>query len=60
MLGPAYCLFIRDDNDWCAQGRYESILNCTPTAEDYINWMKDENGKYFICILGVSNLTLLI
>jgi hypothetical protein len=53
MLEPAYRLFIRDEDDWCAQGRYESIINRTPTAEDYIKWMKDENDKYFIHILGV-------
>ena len=54
MLGPAYCLFLRDEDDWCAQGRYEGIINHTPTAEDYVNWMKDENDKNFIHILGVS------
>ena len=34
-------------------------MNRTPGAEDYIKWMKDENDKYFIHILGVSVLTLL-
>lgn len=58
MLGPAYRLFIRDEDDWCAQGRYESIVNRTPTAEDYITWMKDESDKYFIRVLGVSILYL--
>jgi hypothetical protein len=59
ILGPAYRLFIRDEDDWCAQGRYESIINRTPTAEDYIKWMKDENDKYLIRILGVRFLTLI-
>ena len=54
MLGPAYHLFLHDEDDWCAQGCYEGIINHTPTAEDYVNWMKDENDKNFICILGVS------
>ena len=53
IIEPAYRLFILDEDDWCAQGRYESIINCTPTAEDYIRWTKDENDKYFIRILGV-------
>jgi hypothetical protein len=51
---PAYRLFIRDEDDWCAQGRYESIINRTSMAEDYIKWMKDENNKYFIRILGTT------
>ena len=52
---PAYRLFIRDEDDWCAHGRYESIINRTSTAEDYIKWMKDdENNKYFIRILGTT------
>ena len=59
MLEPAYCLFVCDEDDWCAQGRYESIINCTPTAEDYINWTKDENYKWVIRIVGVSVLILL-
>jgi hypothetical protein len=42
MLGPAYRLFICDEDDWCAQGCYESIINRIPTAEDFIKWMKDE------------------
>jgi hypothetical protein len=53
-LGPAYRLFICDKDDWCAQGRYENIISRTPTSEDYITWMKDESGKDFIHILGVS------
>ena len=28
------------------------VLKDTPTAEDYIRWMKDENDKYIIRILG--------
>jgi hypothetical protein len=59
MLEPAYHLFIRDEDDWCAQGRYKSIINRTPPAEDYIKWMKDENDKYFIHILGVCVSTLI-
>ena len=50
---PAYRLFILDEDDWCAQGRYENIINRTPTAEDYIRLTKDENDKYIIHILGV-------
>jgi hypothetical protein len=53
-LGPAYHLFIHDEDDWCAQGHYENIISHTPTSEDYITWMKDESGKDFICVLGVS------
>lgn len=49
-------MFIRDDDDWCAQGRYETIISRTPTPEDYIKWMKDENDKEFIRVLGVSLL----
>ena len=52
----AYHLLVHDEDDWCAQGHNESIINCTLTAEDYIKWMKDENDKYVICILGVSVL----
>ena len=59
MLGPAYRLFLCDEDDWCAQGHYEGIINHTPTAEDYVNWMKDENDKNFICILGVSVINFL-
>ena len=51
---PAYRLFIHDEDDWCAQGRYESIISRTSTAEDYIKWTKDENNKYFIRILGTT------
>jgi hypothetical protein len=58
MLGPAYRLFICDEDDWCAQGHYESIINRTPAAEDFIKWSKDENNKYFIRILGVSVYSL--
>jgi hypothetical protein len=53
-LGPAYRLFICDEDDWCAQGHYENIISRTPTSEDYITWMKDESGKDFIHVLGVS------
>lgn len=55
--GPAYRLFIREEDDWCAQGRYESIINHTPTFEDYITWSKDESNKEFVRVLGVSSLT---
>jgi hypothetical protein len=53
-LEPAYRLFIRDEDDWCAQGRYESIISRTSTAEDYIKWMKDEDNKEYIRILGTT------
>jgi hypothetical protein len=54
ILEPAYRLFTRDEDDWCAQGHYESIINRTPTPEDYVTWMTAENGMEFICVLGVS------
>ena len=49
-----YRLFIRDEDDWCAQGHYKNIIGCTPTSEDYVKWMKDENDKEFIRVVGVS------
>ena len=52
-LEAAYRLFIQDEDDWCTQGRYESILGRTPTPEDYIKWVKD-GDKEFIRVLGVS------
>lgn len=59
VLEPAYRVFIHEKNDWCAQGHYESIINRTPTVEDYITWSKDENNKEFVRVLGVSVLTLI-
>ena len=53
-LEPAYRLFIRDEDDWCAQGRYESIMSRTSTSEDYIKWMKDEDDKEYIRVLGTT------
>jgi len=54
-LGPAYRLFVRDeDDDWCSQGRYENIISRTPTSEDYVKWTKDEKNNEVIRVLGVS------
>ncbi|KAF8962233.1 hypothetical protein BDZ97DRAFT_1759463 [Flammula alnicola] len=51
---PAYCLFILDDGDWSTQGRFESIMQCQPTRDDYIEWSKDSNNKNAVRILGTT------
>ena len=53
-IGPAYRIFVRDDDGWSVQGRYETIMKCPPTAEDFVEWTADENDKKFIRVLGVS------
>lgn len=53
-IGPAYRIFVRDDDGWSVQGRYETIMKRPPTAEDFVEWTADENDKKFIRVLGVS------
>ena len=54
--GPAYHLFIHDEDGWNVQGQYEMILKCPVSSEDYVEWSVDETDKKFIYILGVSNV----
>ena len=53
-IGPAYRIFVHDDDGWSVQGRYETIMKHPPTAEDFVEWTADENDKKFIRVLGVS------
>ena len=53
-IGPAYCIFVHDDDGWSVQGCYETIMKHPPTAEDFVEWTADENDKKFIRVLGVS------
>ena len=53
-IGPAYRIFFHDDDGWSVQGRYETIIKCPATAEDFVEWTADENDKKFIRVLGVS------